>query len=425
MYYQYNSSELADDDRWTTACSETEQQRVNQKSDWQTVKEKYSGAEWSITTPISRGQVIAGPTQFPNNLLPFPKIITNNLGLDQASSVQVTVNKPNGEPQHNARVALYTTSQPEAAYIGQGLTVKGEITVYGAAPGDTIQAGTLDGALSGKVTINDTNKPYILTLESQAAFSPQAADLPPYLILTPGQTGQQNDLDLWVFDLAPTDGPFTAIVTPVGGQALPPKELEYSDSDQIHLISFSLPGNQLGTGRIQINDPNGVPILSSDYSLQPAEATAVNTIYSADGNFTLHTPADSLGFGANGLVTVATSGNVPNVPEGVQLVGNAYDLGLSEIGPLAKQSSIKLYYHPAVMGHYEELAIYYWLAPEKQWQAIGGTLNPIDFGVTIADNRQGIYALMGKPTTQPPSLDKLIFLPTLLKNSYRLLSSRH
>jgi len=82
MYYQYNASELADKNHnWDEKCKDTEQYHQNQgRSDWETVAEFYHGPGWTVKTPSARSAMMAGPDEFPDQLLPFPDIEDNNSG---------------------------------------------------------------------------------------------------------------------------------------------------------------------------------------------------------------------------------------------------------------------------------------------------------------------------------------------------------
>ena len=107
------------------------------RPDWETVTRHYGGEGWLINTPTSLGKVMTGPVKFPVEYLPFPQVITHNLGIGSGSARELTVVNSQGQPVHNALVALYTTPQSYTVAIDQGLTdALGHITVYDAAPGD-------------------------------------------------------------------------------------------------------------------------------------------------------------------------------------------------------------------------------------------------------------------------------------------------
>jgi hypothetical protein len=164
MYFHYNASELADDDRWNEDCQNTEQHRVNGKSDWQTVVDHYNSATVTLNTPTSRGSVMAGPEMFPSDLLPFPEIVIHNAGEADLQTLQLTVLDINGQPVSNVLVTLFHTYNDDTIAIDQGLTnAQGQITIYGAVPGDTIRVSALDGTATGTIMVGSETS-YILQL---------------------------------------------------------------------------------------------------------------------------------------------------------------------------------------------------------------------------------------------------------------------
>ncbi len=414
MFYQYNASELADKTyNWDQNCASTEQYRLNNgQSDWETVLSHYAGPDWTINTPNTRGGVMAGPAQFPTALLPFPEVITHNLGLAGGPSHQVTVQDPQGQPVHNALVALYTTTDNVTIAIDQGLTDRqGQIEVYGATEGDTIRAATFDGALAGNVAVSDENN-YRLTLGPTGANSlaAQTGLTTPYLNLFPGTDGHTLTLELHGL---PTGGNLLGLVIPDEGGTAQQAPLAYSSGLEAYTGQVNFAGIGLGSGAVQVVGLVGSQVVSlnSDYNLQQVKVITANHLYSEDGNFELHIPP--AGIPADGYATVLPTGYVPGpLPAGKQVVGSAYEVRLSgAVTELDKEGLVRLHYHPGVMGVYTDTAIYYWDASNKAWQPQGGEPGNVDNAFAVPARRLGIYALMAWPVIGANE----VYLPVIVK----------
>jgi hypothetical protein len=449
MYYQYNASELADSDRWTVNCLNTEQARVNDESDWQTVLDRYGGAEWALNTPSSRGSVMAGPDAFPAHLLPFPTIEVHDVG-EGGIARQLTVLGQDGNPFPNALVALYTTLYSYTVAIDQGLTGQdGQLTVYGAAEGDTIQAASFDGAYAGAVMVG-TDTTYTLTLSStgsgalaaqtgrfarylgptfnrkdgiQSAFfdnafcravaagpqtntllsttdprtlATQDSGFSPYLNLIPGSEG--DTLLLEVHGAPVGSLPLKAVVIPGEGGGSPQSaSLVYSPAEDAYVGQVSFAGVGLGSGETQVSGVAGGQWVSinSDYNLMQVLDNQTNDLASEDGNFQLHIDDGSLLNHADAYAVVLPTGYVPGpMPEGMQVVGSAYEVRFSGAATgLTKPGVLTMYYHPDVMGSATNLAIHHWDAATEEWEHIGGEWVELDHSVAVTVEQFGIYAL--------------------------------
>jgi len=170
MDYQYTTSELSARDvpgLWSTLCEETVQWQMNGESAWETIARIYSDTvsppRWQFTTPIERGSVLTGPTSLPPDILALPQVEVHQT--DPSPPVrQLTVYGPNGEAYGGANVSLH---EQDGQIIEQGFTnYDGQLDIYGAAEGDTLQAISLDGGLRGSVTVG-TGTSLTLILEPQ------------------------------------------------------------------------------------------------------------------------------------------------------------------------------------------------------------------------------------------------------------------
>lgn len=400
MYYQYKASELADSDRWTINCQNTEQHRVNGKSDWETVLDHYGGSVWTLKHPAIRGSVMAGPEPFPRQLLPFPEIMVHNGGLIQETTTgrAVTVVNPAGQPVSNALVALFTTppSSTQTIAIDQGLTDgTGHIVVYGAVKSDRLQAATFDGALAGAALVGEATT-LELRLARVGSVTAAADSAIPHLSLIPSSEG--TGLVIQVNDLPQSPLPLNATLIPAEGGGTPKfTPLAYSPTEGGYSGAVTLEGIGLGTGRLQVSGGALPVILSSDYNLQPVIYDQANSLYAEDGNFAFHLPPEALSGGADGYATVLPIGYIPGpLPPGKRAIGAAYEVRFSSANTLTKDALVELSYHPEIMGDYAEVAIYFWNANEHLWQFIGDTFEPTNHTVSAHTAQAGIYAMFGE-----------------------------
>lgn len=400
MFYQYKASELADGDRWNVNCQNTEQHRINGKSDWETVLQHYGGTEWVLHTPTTRGSVMAGPETFPRHLLPFPTTTIHNGGIiqDTTASRSVTVVDPEGQRVANALVALFTTppNSQQAIAIDQGLTNQdGQITVFGAAKSDRLQAATFDSALAGAVTVA-ADLAFTLPLARIGGVNAATSGTLPHLSLIPSSDGA--GLLIQVNDVAQSPLPLTAFVMPAAGGGAPQSTiLTYNPATDGYGATVSLDGVGLGTGRLQVGGANLPVTLYSDYNLQRIIYNNANSLYAEDGNFALHLPPAAWSGGADGYATILPTGYIPGaLPTGKRIIGNSYDVRLSSANLLTKAAIVELYYHPEVTGNKLDKTIYLWEPAKKTWMPLQSAIDPNNQTVSAITTSVGIYALMGE-----------------------------
>ena len=403
MYYQYKASELAGDDRWFTPCKNTEQQRVNDGSDWSTIVkvfgDKNNPPRWFIRTPTSRGSVMGGPTEFPSNLLPLPKITIDSESLKGKSERVITVLDQEGASFPNALVALYTTPEEYTIAIDQGLTDQyGQLAVYGAVEGDTIQAASLDGAYAGAAYVDEN--PIHITFEQTGPGGLQSADgfSTPYLNLVPTSDG--DSLILEVHGAPRSSIPLSAIVIPDEGAGSPQStSLAHSSSHGVYTGGVSFVGVGLGSGEVRVSGtPGGQWVsINANYNLLWVGNNQSNELASEDGNLQLYVDPGSLP-SANAYATVLPTGYVPApLPDGKHVLASAYNVRFSgSMTGFKKPALLKLIYHPDVVGPAEDLTIYFWNAAEKRWQVMGGEANMVENGLTVPITQLGVYVLGGK-----------------------------
>jgi hypothetical protein len=360
---------------------------------------------------------MAGPDEFPDHLLPFPEVEIYNEGAGGPPR-QLMVMSVNGQPFHNALVALYTTPYSYTVAIDQGLTDRnGQITIFGALEGDTVQAASFDGAFAGAVKV-DTSTTYILTLSSTASSSTHMQSVinnsTSYLNLIPGSEG--DTLLLEVHDASASSLPLNAVVIPGEGGGSPQStSLVYTSEEDAYIGQISLQGVGLGSGEVRVSGVAGGQWISinSDYNLMHVKDNQANELNSEDGNLQLYIDKGSLLNHADTYVVVLPTGYVPGPPsEEMKVMGSAYEIRSSGATTgLTKPGLLRMFYHPEVMGTVNDLAIYYWNAVMGQWERLSGVRFEIDHSVSVKVDQFGVYALMGVSTDTLRS----VFLPNVMR----------
>jgi hypothetical protein len=425
MDYQYTTSELSArgvPGLWSALCEQTAQWQLNGESPWETLVRKYadflSPPRWQFTTPSDWGGPMAGPEpeDLPSTVPDWPLVEIHQDG-PSVPLRQLTVYGPQG-PYWGALVALYTNQGGYPVAIDQGFTDRlGKIDIHGARPGDTLRAASFDGALSGSVSVSDATS-YIITMGIPASLQALAVPgLNAHLTLRPSSDG--NTLYLRLSGLGP-GGTLVATVTQSGGTDSQPTALSYSSAEEAYVgsVTFSAPHAQLGTGTVQVVGAgvgsHGIS-LNSTYALQAVPRDRVTDLYSADGNLHVHLITDTLPVDAYAMLSPL---NAPPTapPEGLQIVGNVYDVRLSgALEELEKPALLKLYYDGALVNSSsapEGLGIRRWDPTSETWQAVAGSLDEEHRAMVASVTTLGTYALLAPPGSWKPSQN---FLPLILK----------
>jgi hypothetical protein len=384
-----------------------------------------------------------GPEAFPDYLLPFPVIKVHDAGFGGMAR-RLTVLGPDGSPFPNALVALYTTPYSYTIAIDQGLTdQEGQLTIYGALEGDTIQAASFDGACAGAVRVGaDTVYTLTLSATGSRALAAQPGGLAPYLNLVPGNQrstvqaafsgayagamtvpsntnvfgalasqddasspylnlipGSEGDtLLLKVYGAAAGSLPLNAVVIP-GEEGGSPQmtSLAYSPAEGAYVGHVSLGGVGLGSGAVRVGGLAGGQWVSinSDYNLLRVLDGQTNDLTSEDGNFQLHVDAGSLIHHADAYAVVLPTGYVPGpLPQGMRVVGSAYEVRFSGAATsLTKPGVLTMHYHPEVMGAVTNLAIHHWDAVDSEWEYAGDEWIELNNSVAVTVEQFGIYVL--------------------------------
>jgi len=393
MYYQYKASELSDINRnWSENCLFTEQYRQIGQSDWQAMAQHYQGTKWQLISPTLRGMVMAGPTQFPTELLPFPNI-NIELGTpgDRPAPIELTIANKDCQPLANVSVTAYPKGPNKP--IDQGFTNnQGQIKLYGVKTGDVIRVATLNGGLSGKFTLGDDTA-YQLTLRPTSS-NRQMTTLP-YLTLIPDSSGHGVVVSL---EQASPNSSFTAEIIPHDAaqtSQLAPLILGSSNSYSVTFSNFAV-----GSGSAQISNTLDI-LLNANYNFQPVWRDRDNNLYSDDGNLEMYLPPQAID--GDGYAIIADTGYLPTPPNnGLEVIGSAYNIRLSgSIAALDKQAILRLHYQSNI-NNYTDIAVYYWspvtttIVTTPTWENIGGAQNEVDNTWVVSRKSLGIYALLGR-----------------------------
>lgn len=426
MDYQYATSELAARDvpgLWSADCLKTAQWQKNGESDWETMLRHYADAadpaRWRLISPLTRRNVLAGPTALPARLLAFPQIDAHDSGLS-APPRQVTVLAPDGHPyRQGALVFLDTQREGDAITLDQGLTpaapaaAAGRIVVYGATTGNKIRAISIDGSLSDEKPVGAATA-YTLTLKSSGGLATASAPLNPYASLIPYSEGR--DLLLSVRGVA-AGGALAALVAPPAGGAGQTMELTYSPASDayIGMASFPALGTGLGGAYVRgLSNCGQLVSLDNDFHLARVDRNSDQDFYAPDGAAWLHLAAGSFPQ-SNVAIVLMPTGAVPQpLPAGMRAMGNAYSIrvsgGITETVP-GHAAVLRLFYAPDDLGATRpaDLRIARW--DGAAWQFLSGQADTERFTVAAQTDRLGIYVLLAPAE----AADRRIYLPVMLR----------
>jgi hypothetical protein len=406
MDYHYTSSELADVGRWTEEwCQVTVQHQYNNgEADWETLLRHYSDEpgkdRWQLITPDQRtgemGMPVPGPDQVPS-ALPFPVTTTHNTGDDPEPFPLVVCY--DGLIYHER--AVVTLARAGGNAMDQGFTdaAEGSLTILGARPVDSLQAVSVDGALSASRRVAQVLADGYLDL-SPPAFTAQSNGLGPYLRLWPTTSGGLLDgLRLVVNRTLPGDSLRYILTGP--DQMGPWAAIPYDEAEEDHrvLVGF-IPAALAGYAGVVGGHDGEYIELNVDYRLQGATNVTQTNLYSNDGNFKLHLDAGSLPWDTVQFLIASPWGLPGPPPSGLGIVGEAYEITASDnVTGLGKPAVLRLHYDTAASEAFEmeSLTIYRWDFGGDTWQPLTSERHAETQDVVTTITDLGIYALMGDP----------------------------
>jgi photosystem II stability/assembly factor-like uncharacterized protein len=402
MANQYEASELSQrgvSGMWSDSCRTTAQFQLNGESGWETLVRRYADTaavpRWRLTSPVQRGAALAGPEELPAPILDLPQVDVVD---DPAAVLDYTLMVVYGPDRQPLRGTMVALQKPNGRVIGQGLTdTAGRLSVYGAAPGDRLRALSFDGALYGQATVGNERT---ITIELAAVAGKQqtAGHYPHARVVAQPAAGGTVELLIGLEQLGADASPFLGITVPgSAGEATP--LLGYAPGNGSYEARISFAATERGTGQLRADWRAGGerPLLQTSYRLQRVLNDRHEEIFSADGHLSLGLAPGSLP-SSECYVVVMAPGAVPGeLPAGMALVGEAYDVTASgAIAAFEQPAALSLSYDGALANGQgpSGLAIYRWNPATTAWEVIGGQLDAEHQAVSASVKRLGTYALL-------------------------------
>lgn len=425
MDYQYNTSELSAKDvagLWATGCTETLHWHLLHESTWETLAKRYAdqaaSPRWQIVTPLARGSMLNGPVQLPDFLPAWPLVITRPLTAPLPSQIY-TVTVSNGAAvQPRMRVVLYSKLGERVTAIDQGITnAEGQLAVYGGAPGDSLQATSLTGGLTGSVNLG-AQKMVALRVRPLGGLQRQTnAEIPaPYVQLTAeaGANAGQAELQITLHHVS-ADARIRALVTTPGVALTNEASLSYSPVISGYSGSFPLPTTEYGTGSVQILGIDATSLLElyNDYELQSISNGAAHDIYAPDGNLMVHLTPESLP-GDTALLLIQPLLAPPGpLTTTVTLLGTPYHLSASgAVAALQKPMLLKLRVPKAPALRAEQLILWWWNPALEHWQMVPANFDPEQSALLAVTPNLGSYAVSAITEVRSPAS---LYLPLIAR----------
>ncbi len=403
MDYQYTSSELSMRDvpgLWSELCTLTAQVQLNGESAWETLARRYVDTSarnrWRIRTPAERGGVVAGPAELPNGVLDLPEIRTPGPEI-QRPALNLTVINPDGAGHRGAIVALY---KRDGRVIGQGFTNgAGQLSVYGAEPGDVLRAASADGALGGRIDVG-ASLDLVLPLRTVGSAGLATDGALPHLrlVAAPGPAGAgQIELLILLQNFAPDTDPTVLISAPDSDISRSP-ELSYSAVREGYEARISFSATARGSGQLRADRRVGGDraVIQTFYRLQRIEPRGAWEVFSNDGNLWLNGGPGSLP-GQESYLVVMAPGSLPGAPPtGHVVVGEPYDITASgAVVSLEQPAVLSLRYDDALVNGRlpAGLNIFHWNPTQRTWEPVTSRVDEAQRTLVAEVRTLGMYVL--------------------------------
>jgi hypothetical protein len=282
--------------------------------------------------------------------------------------------------------------------LDQGLTISGQITIYGAAIGNTVRAVSFEGNLSAQMEVTTASQ-YTLTLKRNAAGSVQTAagaSINPYVSLVPGGDGSSL---IMIMRGVNSDARLNVLVVPPDNRPAKSVELGYSPVDRGYTGTVGFNTSAVGLGSVHVLglDPSAqLVVVDSDFSLLKVETTATQDLFSPDGHVRLHLEPNTLP-GTNAFVVLMPTGAVPQpLPPKMGFVGSAYSLRASGgVMTTQRPALLEIFYGAEQLGGCRAsttLQIGFW--DGNRWNLQPGQLNETHQTLSRSINELGVYGLL-------------------------------
>jgi hypothetical protein len=402
----------------------TEQHQENNGSCWDTIVDHYNDGQspprWRFQTPVSRGQVVTGPTSIP--VADWTLVDTEDANTGTCArnpSAQATYKD---SPLSGVEVWLEKSNGKE---IYQGLTDdRGWITILGAADGDEVRLqktvcekvwGVLDVCVqvSEKTTVqcpsaqgfyDASNGATVVVLE-QAPFTLDVTAVP---------GSAANQVEVRVRASTTLSGPPQVQVLQSGAMTPTDVAMAYDSSTDTYTGTIILDADLPQSGSIEVNatDTEGQSHqVFNAFNLSDVTVSENVTIYSADGQVELYLPAGSLS--ADGRLGIVPDSSSGAPPEDLVILSGPYNIqaesGLTLIGNA--NLTMKYLDTGGTLRHADlsTVQIYRWDDSAGQWVSLNSNVIEEANEVSASINTLGIYAAMAERQYN-------IYLPIVLKN---------
>jgi hypothetical protein len=416
MDYQFSTTEFCSTLTANPHNHDTYQHQKNGESTWETIVRKYSDSQatprWEFQTPVSHGQVVAGPNSIPASGWMQTEVNDNNTGTC-VGTLEYHIENIWGNPAKGVDVWLKRSG---GRTIYQGKTDDhGDIVVLGAANGDTLTAKSKFNLYINSTTISCSSSYASVqaTGTTAATIVLESAPFTVDVFTVPGMSG--NTLEVRV--QASTELIASPQVFLVQSGASSPTTLSMSyDSGTGTYTGTATLNPSFGDGGIvevaAVDTSSQSVQVFANFKMETVSASEDMTILSGDGDAELYLPAGSLSQDTAISIFPSTISDWPDNEELV-VVGGPYEIAATEGVALNQPGALTLRYHDDVNEarnvDLDTLKIYRWNTGTSQWVEVGGDLDAKHHEVSMPIDSLSIYALIGERQFS-------IYLPLMLRS---------
>ncbi len=426
MDYQYTSSELSDQGLpgklWTTDDCEltaqwlrTAQDQNVQKNEsaWDTIYRVYSGPQWQIVKPSDRKGIFTGPTDIPVGLPDWPRLTISSTSSAGPTRL-LTIIGPEG-PMPNVGVSLYKANR--SVIIDQGRTTNnGQLLIFGASTGDSLQALTLNGGLTGRVEIDESSA-FTLTLGAVTHLPNIAGflamfDAPvsgaPYVRIIPESTHTTSEGVHLLFTASNFDPPahtqsgLALIVSDAEGTNTRFTQANYSTTADQYIGELSF-FSQPGDNQVQVIGTvnNRLYQLQSTYQLQRITNESGQSIFSNDGQLSLFINPRTFGGEATNLIITTNNTSPGPIPAGQRMLGAVYEITADGSAAILNPPAALTLGFEAELLHDDEttenIDVFWWNSVNQRWQSLNAAIDAKHNTANSLMQSLGAFVIMTKP----------------------------
>lgn len=404
---------------WSDTCRRTEQFRTHGESAWETLTRVYadltSPPRWQFRLPYNLPK--AGPTEFPFALTaistPEPRDSTdlyNNNGL-----VQLTVHNPGGGRSYTGQTQVFTLRKNERQVLRvfeQG-TVNGDgvIELVSMKVNDVVLAHRWDGLHSGVTPFVGSDQ---LSLDLvKSAWHPLVTAQP-----IQNAAKEVTGLALSVQQVGTLQGELMAALIPLNGVVTITDAITLAPAGpDAYAGTWLLPVDRpLDEAFLWLGDVQGgrahiyenltsqviLPITLGGSPDSHKRSYPPRHPSSSDGYCQLNVPDTE--WSADLPMIVLSPHSLPMLDTPQRLVSAPCYIGVpASTATFTQPVALTMYYNrEAAQGiPYEQLQIYHWDAPQRQWQLVANNLlNPQNFLISTRITKPGLYVAMKALPTQ-------------------------